>query len=150
MRGGKARPKGGFQFYVKMVCARFLWWALGKKPNFETRIENHQDSWKSSDHASGSSTHSRKKGSWRKDNVLITRVCNFINCAGWYNSSVFRSVERNITFNCFVLNMLQGHHLQLRCHPLLFHNFLNSFTLRLLQLIILLSGRRHMIYQPRV
>ena len=30
---------------------------------------------------------------------------------------------RSITSNRFVLNMVQGHHLQLRCHPLLFHNF---------------------------
>ena len=30
---------------------------------------------------------------------------------------------RSITSNRFVLNMVQGHHLQLRSHPPLFHNF---------------------------
>ena len=30
---------------------------------------------------------------------------------------------RNITSNRFVLNMVWGHHLQLRSHPLLFHDF---------------------------
>ena len=30
---------------------------------------------------------------------------------------------RSITFNRFVLNMVWGHHLQLKSHPPLFHNF---------------------------
>ena len=30
---------------------------------------------------------------------------------------------RSISSNRFVLNMVKGYHLQVRCHPLLFHNF---------------------------
>ena len=30
---------------------------------------------------------------------------------------------RSITSNRFVLNIVKGHHLQLRCYPLLFHDF---------------------------
>ena len=38
---------------------------------------------------------------------------------------LFRFLDqwRSITSNRFVLNMVQGHHLQLRSHPPLFHNF---------------------------
>ena len=36
---------------------------------------------------------------------------------------------RSITFNGLVLNMVKGHHLQLRCYPLLFHNF-KSFEIK--------------------
>ena len=34
-----------------------------KKPHLETRLEDHQDRWKSSGHAPGSSTNSGMKGS---------------------------------------------------------------------------------------
>ena len=37
--------------------------------------------------------------------------------------SHFLDQWRSITFNRFVLNMVQGHHLQVRSCPLLFHNF---------------------------
>ena len=36
---------------------------------------------------------------------------------------VFLDQWRSITFNRFVLNMVKGHHLELRCCPPLFHNF---------------------------
>ena len=36
---------------------------------------------------------------------------------------IFLDQWRSITSNRFVLNMVQGHHLQLRLHPPLFHNF---------------------------
>ena len=35
----------------------------------------------------------------------------------------FLAQWRGICPNRFVINMVKGHHLQLRCHPLLFHNF---------------------------
>ena len=42
--------------------------------------------------------------------------------AGWYTFPFFDQ-WRGITSNRFVCNMVQGHHLQLRCHPHLFCNF---------------------------
>ena len=37
--------------------------------------------------------------------------------------STFFDQWQSITSNRFVLNMVQGHYLQLRSHPLLFHDF---------------------------
>ena len=37
--------------------------------------------------------------------------------------SKFPDQWRYITLNKFILNMVKAHHLQLRCHPLLFYNF---------------------------
>ena len=46
----------------------------------------------------------------------------FLCYAGWY-AFLFLDQWRSITSNRLVLNMVQGHHLQLRSHPVLFHNF---------------------------
>ena len=43
-------------------------------------------------------------------------------CADWYTSKFHRSMGI-ITSDRFVLNMVKGHHLQLSCCHLLFHNF---------------------------
>ena len=64
MRDGMARPKADSWFNAQkqyvLDCSSEV---LTKKPHLETRIESHQDSRKSSAHASEISTDSRKKGS---------------------------------------------------------------------------------------
>ena len=46
-------------------------------------------------------------------------MCSF---SGWYAFQIFEQ-WRSITSNRFVLNIVQGHHLQLQSHPPLFCNF---------------------------
>ena len=48
---------------------------------------------------------------------------------GWYTSPILHQWNRT-TSNSFTLNMVQGHHLQLRSHPPLFCNF-KQFNIKL-------------------
>ena len=56
---------------------------------------------------------------------------------------------RSSTFNRLVLNMMKGHHLQLRCHTL-FSIISNGAKLRLLWFIIPFSKRQWMSHYPGV
>ena len=57
-------------------------------------------------------------------------------------SSIFGSMK-SIACNRFMLNMVKGHHIHLRCHPP-FSFILNGLTLKLLKLTVLVSGKRLM------
>ena len=62
MRGGKARPKAGFQFSVqKWPVPEASSGYLAKKPCLDTSTERHQGGKKSSGGASASSIESREK-----------------------------------------------------------------------------------------
>ena len=128
MRDGKARPKVDFhlifknglcQILVVDPCKKSLIWKLELRA---IRIKR-----KPSGHALGSSTDFRKKGSNGRRNYLCVAFYNFINiilihCAGG-TVTQFLDEMRSIIFSRVVLNMFKGHHLQLRCNPLLFDNF---------------------------
>ena len=52
-------------------------------------------------------------------NIFITII--LIYCAGWYPKVLDQ--WRSLTLSRFLLDMVKGYNLELRCHPLLFHNF---------------------------
>ena len=116
-RGGKTRPWTGFHFNVQTTpVPKCSGASLAKR---ESRIETHDSGKKSaSSSVSTSSAGARKKGS---NGVSAPDVSQFI--ASFSLSSLVlqfgmlsHSLEqwRSITSNRFVLNMVQGHHLQLR------------------------------------
>ena len=65
--------------------------------------------------------------------------------------TVFQFLEQrgSITSNRFVLNIVKGHHIDLRCH-LLFSIILNGLILKLFHMIILLFRRKWISHCPRV
>ena len=144
VRGGRTRPRVGFQFNVqKQPVVESSRHSLEKKPHSDTRTESHQSDNKSS---GGDTSDSKKKGNHGGQCSWCLTVYNFIICiccADWYTSPYFRSMEKH--FKRFVLNMVKCHHLQLRAKLPLFHNFTGS-ALRLLQPIILLSRRKYMSF----
>ena len=101
-----------------------LWLRVG----FESRIEACTEGRKSAGGCvSTSSADATKKGSHGGQCFLCVSVhCLLIififGFAGWY-AFPFLDQWRSIPSNRFVLNMVQGHHLQLRSHPPLLHNF---------------------------
>ena len=126
VRGGKARSKTSFQFNVqKWHLLESAGGSFAKKPILDTK--SCQGAKKSAVGASASPIDSRKKGSYKEWYSWCATVYNFITiaficCADWYTSPISQSMEKH-TFNTFVHNMVKGYHIQLRCHPLLFHNF---------------------------
>ena len=65
----------------------------------------------------------------------------FLCFAGWYVFQFFRQ-WKSITSNRYVLNIVQGHHIQLRLHHPLFHNF-QQFNSKA-------SAAHHLIIQKEV
>ena len=128
MRGGKGKPKSGFQSHVqKQTVLDCSSGPLVKKSHFETRIESHPDSRKSLGDTSGSFANSRKKGSCGYGTLDVLH-CTTSSTASSYIMQVGRLSQlldqwRSITSSRFVLNVFKGHHLQLKCHAWLFWNF---------------------------
>ena len=121
--------------YRRDLCQGLCWGlvaaSLPKWPHLESGNEAHLHGKKSAGSTvSTSSTESRRKGgcggwhSWCATTLhlfilLIIYICNI---SGWYAFQIFNQ-WRSITSNRFMLNMVQGHHLQLRSCPPLFHDF---------------------------
>ena len=133
IRGARAKPKAGFMFNV------WQWPVLvpggvsfAQKPHWDPRTESHQGGRNSARAASTTFTDPRKKGSpW--DSVPDVLQCSILSSSSSSSSSSVANVGtlselldqwRSITFRRFVLNMVKGQHLQIRCHPFLFHNFI--------------------------
>ena len=78
MRGGKARPKAGFQVNVqKWLVPDSSGGSLGKKPYLDTMTESHQGSSKSSGGASAGFTDSREMGSYGGLHFTFIMCCSF-------------------------------------------------------------------------
>ena len=100
---------------------------LAKRFHLESRIETCPGDKKSAGGSvSASSADARKKGAMG----LVLLMCHSPQPPHhphlWFNRLVcfpFLDEWRSITSNRFVLNLVQGHHLQLRSHPPLFRNF---------------------------
>ena len=126
MRSDKAKPLAEFQFTAqKQPVLDFGGACLPKEPDLDPKPDGHQGGRKSTGGISTGNTHSRKKGShggchsrYAQSSSSLT---SFIVQVG--TLSKFLDQWRSITSNQFVLNMVKGHHLQLRCHTPLFYNF---------------------------
>ena len=135
-RGGKARPQTGFQFTVQKrpmsgSVPGTSGASLPKKPYLESGNEAHPHGKKAAGGTvSTCSTESRRKvghGGWHSCcatalHLFILLIIYICNVSGWYAFQIFEQ-RRSITSNRFVLNMVWGHHLQLRSHPPLFCDF---------------------------
>ena len=102
--------------------------SLAKRPHLESGTEMHQGGKKSADGSvSASSADARKKGPWGSALPMCHSPQPPCHPQLWFFTlvcfSIFLDQWRSITSNRFVLNMVQGHHLQLRLCPLLFCNF---------------------------
>ena len=53
----------------------------------------------------------------------ITKLTSYTPAVNVGTDPFFLDQWKSITFNRLVLNIVMGHHLHLRCHPLLFCNF---------------------------
>ena len=134
-RGGKARPRTGFQFTVqKRPVSGSLPGTSGahlpKRPHLESGNEAHLHGKKSAGGAvPTSSTESRRKGGVEFGTPDVfrpsTSSSSSSTSATFQVGMLFKFLDqwRSITSNRFVLNMVWGHHLQLRSHPSLFRNF---------------------------
>ena len=92
--------------------------SLAKRPHLESGTETHPGGKQSAGGSvSVSSADVRRKGGQGHSDLQFFRlVC----------LPIFLDQWRSITSNKFVLNVVQGHHLQLRSHPPLFCNFWQS------------------------
>ena len=102
--------------------------SLAERPYLECRIQTYPDGKKSAGGSvSNSFADARKKGGcggWHSWCVTVTASSSTTSLVVMVSMlSHFRNQWRNITSNRFVLNMVQGHHLQLRSCPPLFCNF---------------------------
>ena len=134
-RGGKARPRTGFQFTVqKRPVSGSVPGTSGaplpKQPHLESGNEAHLHGKKSAGGAvSTSSTESRQKGGCGVSTPDVsqpsTSSSSSSTSAPFQVGMLFKFLDqwRSITSNRFVLNMVLGHHLQLRSCPPLFRNF---------------------------
>ena len=135
-RGGKATPWTGFQFTVQKrpmsgSVPGTSEASLPKRPHLESGNEAHLSGKKSaSGIVSTSSAGVKKKrgigvGSPDVPESLTSSAFSSSTSAAFQVGMLFRYFDqwRSITSNRFVLNMVQGHHLQLRSHPALFHDF---------------------------
>ena len=127
MRGGKARPKASFWFDVQeQPVADSSHGPLAQKPHLQTIFENCQDNRVSSGYASGSSTHSRTKGSHGSGVHLLQSTTSSSSSPSVMQVGKlpqFLDQWRTITSISFVFNVNKGHNLQLSCHPLIFVYF---------------------------
>ena len=143
-RDGKARPQTGFYFTVqRRPVPGSSGASLAKKPQLECGNEVHPSEKKSAGGSvSTSSAETRRKGSHRGWHSWCARVLSFFSLfiisicsfSGWYAFQIFDQ-SRSITSNRFLLNMVQGHHLQLRSCPPLFHIIL-LFRRRLMSFLL--------------
>ena len=135
-RGGKARPCTGFHFTVQKrpMSGSVLGTSgapLPKQPHLESGNEAHLHGKKSVGGAvSTSSTESRRKGGMGVGTPDVSQPSTSSSSssstsAPFQVGMLFKFLDqwRSITSNRFVLNMVWGHHLQLRSHPPLFCNF---------------------------
>ena len=125
----KARPWPGFHFTVqKRPVPGSSGALLAGRPHLESSTEIHPGGKKSaSGSVSASSADARRKeghGYWCSwcITVLSLLIILIFGLPGCYAFPFFDQ-WRSITSNRFVFNMVQGHHLQLRSCPPLFHNF---------------------------
>ena len=128
-RGGKARPQTVFHFIVqKRPVPGFSGASFAKTPYLESGTEICPSGKKSDGGSvSASPADARKKGAMGVSTPEVSQSTAFSSSS----SSVFQvgillhflDKWRGITFNRFVLNMVQGYHLQLRQCPPLLHNF---------------------------
>ena len=129
MRSARTKQYSRLIFNVHMTPVLVFGDAfLAQKPHLVTKTESYQGGSNSPGSASTSSTYPNMKGhhggqcSWCVT-VNIFFTITFIHCTGLYTSKTILDQWRGLTFNWLVFNMVKGHHLQLRCHPLLFHIF---------------------------
>ena len=154
-RGGKAGPQTGFQFTVQKrpisgSVPGTSGTSLPKWPHLESGNEAHLHGKKSAGGTvSTCSTESRRKGGVGVGTPDVPQPCTSSSSSSSTSATfqvgmLFKFFDqwRGITSNRFVLNMVRGHHLQLRSHPPLFHA-------RWLQLIILLFRRKLMSFLLR-
>ena len=147
MRGARAKPKARFWFYVQNQPVLDSGSAyLLKKLHHEAKPKSHHGGRKSAAGSSASSTDSRKMGAM-VDGVLdaiqsLTSSPSSSSIVQVGTLPKFLDQWKSITSNMFVLNMVKGNHLQVRCCPLLFHNFRH--------LIIKASLVHHPIIQKEV
>ena len=131
-RGGKARPWTGFHFTVqKRTMSGPSGASLAKRPHLESGNEAHLSGKKSA----GGSVLTSTAETRRKEGVGVSTPDVLESSASSASSSstsaafqvgmLFKFFDqwRSIMSNRFVLNIVQGHHLQLRSHPPLFHDF---------------------------
>ena len=137
-RGGKARPQTGFQFTVQKrpMSGSVLGTSgasLPKRPQLESGNEACLSGKKSAGGSvSTSSAESRRKGGMRVSAPDVSEPSTSSSSSSSPSATfqvgmLFKCFDqwRSITSNRFVLNMVWGHHLQLRfCSPL-FHDFLH-------------------------
>ena len=128
MRCARAKPKTSIMFNVQkqpvLVSGVAL---LTQKPHLYMRTESHQGGRKSAG-VCLLVQHTLRRGG-RVEMVLL--ICYSQHLHHHHLHLFCRLVHfqkildqwRSLAFDRFVLNMIKGHHLQLRCHPLLFHNF---------------------------
>ena len=135
-RGGKARPWTWFHFTVQKrpmsgSVPGTSGASLPKRPHLESGNEAHLSGKMSAGGSvSTSSAETRRKGGM---GVSVSDVpessassaSSSSTSAAFQVGMLFKCFDqwRSITSNRFVLNMVWGHHLQLRSHPPLFHDF---------------------------
>ena len=129
-RGGKARPQTGFQFTVQKrpmsgSVPGTSGASLPKWPHLESGNEAHLHGKKSTGGTvSTSFTESRRKGGFGGQHSTSSSSSSSTS-ATFQVGMLFKFFDqwRSITSNGFVLNIVQGHHLQHRSHPPLFCDF---------------------------
>ena len=135
-RVGKARPQTGFHFTVqKRPMSGSVQGpsgaSLAKRPHLESGNEAHLSGMKSAGGSvSTSSAETRRKGGMgvgtpEMPESSASSASSSSTSAAFQVGMLFKFVNqwRSITSNRFVLNMVWGHHLQLRSHPPSFHDF---------------------------
>ena len=127
-RGGKARPWTGFPFTVqKKPVPGSSGQSLAKRPHFESGNEICPSSKKSAGGSvSTSFANTRRKGTMGVGTPdVLQPPASSSSSAVFQIGMLFKFFDqrRSITSNRFVLNMVCGHHIQLRSHPPLFYNF---------------------------
>ena len=134
--GGKARPQTGFQFTIQKrpmsgSVPGTSGASLPKRPHLKSGNEAHPSSKKSAGGSvSTSSAESRRKGGMGVGTPDVpepsaSSASSSSTSATFQVGMLFKFFYqwRSITSNRFVLNMVKGHHLQLRSHPPLFCDF---------------------------
>ena len=135
-RGGKARPQTGFQFIVqnRPLSGSVLGTSgasLPKRPHLESGNEAHPSGKNLLVAVSPPVLRSQEKkggmGVSAHDvpEPLTSSPSSSSTSATCQVGMLYKFFDqwRSITSNSFVLNMVWGHHLQLRSHPPLFHDF---------------------------
>ena len=135
-RGGKARPQTGFHFTVQKrpmsgSVPGTSGASLPKSPHLESGNEARLSGKKpAGGSVSTSSAETRRMGGMGAgipdvSESSASSASSSSTSAAFQVGMLFKFFDqwRSITSNRFVLNMVWGHHLQLRSHPPLFHDF---------------------------